>query len=318
VSPRRLVPLVVLLALAGGAAGVARATTGNTTGFPPPKVVVPAEAAAPFEGRYIVTEVGKGANVRSGEMKMELNDNSAGPAFLVGGLELYEYNSAGQLEIGLFSLYPFTEAAGGLAAPLLSQGIGQATLGWIKLLTPRGETELNGELSLHGSEPSPIVFKRLGEEQSVNGSPPPAKQLKQTSEEPGAPGWGASAAEYEGEYELTDTAPDPAEEAAILAPVIVVVQGFGPGGVPVSGGTMTVTGGASPSARLTLEVGGETKPYYLSDLAWRGDQRAAKVRRGSASGPVVGSFEGRQAGKALKGTLEAEGSRYELSFLRRG
>jgi hypothetical protein len=316
VSLRRLAPLVVLLALAGGAVGVARATTGNTTGFPPPKVVVPAEIAAPFEGRYILTEVGKEANVRSGEMKIEMNDE--GPEFLVGGLELYEYGSAGQLEIGLFSLYPFTEAPGGLAAPLLSQGIGQATLGRLKLLTPEGETELKGELSLHGAAPSPVVFKRLGAEQSVNGSPPPAKQLKETSEEPEAPGWGASAAEYEGEYELTGAAPNPAKEAAILAPVIVVAQGFGPGGVPVSGGTMTVTGGDSPSAEVTLEAGAQTSTYYLTDLAWRGDQRVAKVHSGSISGPVVGSFEGHRAGETLKGTLEAEDVRHNLSFAHQG
>jgi len=127
-SVRRLAPLVVLLALAAGAVGVARATTGNTTGFPPPQVVVPVSAAAPFEGRYILTAVGRGANVRSGEMKVEFSENTSGPRFLVGGVQLYEYNSAGQLEIGLFSLYPFTEAPGGLAAPLLSQGVGRSML----------------------------------------------------------------------------------------------------------------------------------------------------------------------------------------------
>jgi hypothetical protein len=316
-SAKRLAPLLVLLALAAGAVGVARATTGDTTGFPTPKVVVPAATSEPFEGRYLVTAVGKGAAVRSGEMKVELSDNSEGPPFLVGGLQLYEYNSAGRLEIGLFSLYPFTEAGGGVAAPLLSQGIGQTTLGRLELLTPRSETELKGEISLHGAGPFPIVFERIGEQQSVNGSPPPARQLKETSEEPEAPGWGASAAEYEGEYAITDAAPDPATEAAILGPVIVAAQGFAPGGVPVSGGTMTVAGGSSPSAEVTLEIGGATRTYHLTDLAWRGDQRVAKVHGESAAGPVVGSFEGRQAGETLKGTLEAEGARYDLSFARR-
>lgn len=315
-SARRFAPLLVLLVLTAGAVGIARATTGNTTGFPPPKVIVPAATADPFEGRYLLTEVGKGANVRSGEMKVELSDNSEGPAFLVGGLQLYEYNSAGRLEIGLFSLYPFAEATGGVAAPLLSQGVGQTTLGRIKLLSPSNATELKGELTLHSSGPFPIVFKRLSEDHAINGSPPPAKQLKETSEEPEAPGWGASAAEYEGEYELTDTAPDPASEAAILAPVIVVAQRFGAEGVPVSGGTMTATAGDSPSAELSLEAGGETSTYYLTDLAWRGDQRVAQVHSGSISGPIVGGFEGRQAGGSLKGTLEAEGARYDLAFER--
>jgi len=318
VSRGRLIPVLAALALAVGAVGVARATTGDTTGFPPPKVVVPVSTAVPFEGRYVLTAVGKGANVRSGEMKIEFSEGSAGPQFLVGGLQLDEYNPAGQLEIGLFSLYPFTEAPGGVTAPILSQGLGQVSLGRLVLLTPTNSTELKGELGLHQAGPFPVVFRRLPEEQSVNGSPPQAKQLTETSELPSAPGWGPSPAEYEGDYELTDAAPDPASEAAVLAPVILVAQGFGPGGVPVSGGRMTVSGGGSPSAEVTLEAGGQSRTYHLTELAWRGDQRVAKVHSDSPSGPVVGSFEGRQAGETLKGTLEAEGVRYNLSFVHRG
>jgi hypothetical protein len=317
-SARRLTPLVVAMALLTGAAGVARATTGDTTGFPPPKVVVPVASAAPFEGRYVLTAVGKGADVRSGEMKVDFSEGSAGPQFLVGGLQLYEYNSAGQLETGLFSLYPFTNAPGGLTAPLLSQGLGQVTLGRLKLLTPRSEAELRGEISLHHNGPFAVVFKRLATGQSVNGGPSPATQLTETAQKPTAPGWGPSPSGYEGEYELTNAAPDPASEAAVLAPVILVAQGFGPGGAPVTGGSMKVSGGSAGSAEVTLEAGGEARSYYLTDLGWRGNQRLAKVHSDSRSGPVAGSFEGRQTGETLAGTLEADGARYDLTFLRRG
>lgn len=315
-SARRLAPIVVVLALLAGAVGVARATTGDTSGFPPPEEIVPLETAAPFEGKYLLTAVGKGANIRSGEMKIDFSEGSAGPEFLVGGLQLYQYNAAGQLEIGLFSLYPFGQASGGVAAPMLSQGLGQVTLGRLKLLSPRGEAELRGEISQHGSGPFPVVFRRLAEHEAVNGSPPPAEQMSEASERPTAPGWGPSAEEYEGRYELTNGAPDPATEAAVLAPVILVAQKLGPGGIPVSGGSMEVSGGDSASAQLRLEAGGEARSFYLTDLAWRGDQRVAEVRSGSASGPVEGSFEGRQAGAELRGTLEAEGARYELAFER--
>ncbi len=45
--------------------GVAMATTGATTGYPQPKVVVPANVSAPYEQRYVLTAVGSGAPPRS-------------------------------------------------------------------------------------------------------------------------------------------------------------------------------------------------------------------------------------------------------------
>ena len=63
--------LKLILMLGGALAlpasvGVAWATTGATTGYPQPKVVVPATVSSPFENRYVLTAVGSGAGIRSG------------------------------------------------------------------------------------------------------------------------------------------------------------------------------------------------------------------------------------------------------------
>jgi hypothetical protein len=65
-----IVVLGGILALLGSV-GVATATTGATTGYPQPKVVVPVSVSAPYEQRYVLTAVGSGAGIRSGEMKLE-------------------------------------------------------------------------------------------------------------------------------------------------------------------------------------------------------------------------------------------------------
>src|ERR1700743_1456561 len=70
--------------------GVAMATTGATTGYPQPKVVVPSTVSAPYEQRYVLTAVGSGAGIRAGEMKFEFEEGSS-PEFLVGISEFYSY-----------------------------------------------------------------------------------------------------------------------------------------------------------------------------------------------------------------------------------
>src|ERR1700744_6116946 len=50
-----------------GSVGVAMATTGATTGYPQPKVVVPSSVSAPYEQRYVLTAVGSGAGAHRGQ-----------------------------------------------------------------------------------------------------------------------------------------------------------------------------------------------------------------------------------------------------------
>ena len=65
---RRAKLIVILGALVAllTSVGVAMATTGATTGYPQPKVVVPSSVSAPYEQRYVLTAVGSGAGIRSG------------------------------------------------------------------------------------------------------------------------------------------------------------------------------------------------------------------------------------------------------------
>jgi hypothetical protein len=181
--------------------GVAWATTGATTGYPQPKVVVPSTVSSPFENRYVLTAVGSGAGIRSGEMKFEFEEGSS-PRFLVGISEFYAYSPTGEIETALFTFYPFTELPGGkgVEAPVLKVGAsssyGQVTPdGELRLENPVGD-KVKGEMRLHGDGPWPVEFRILGAGESTGGHPPQAKQIAEA--EPTNPGWGAEASEYEG------------------------------------------------------------------------------------------------------------------------
>ena len=318
---RRLVLVLVALATMALSVGVARATTGSTIGFPQPKVYVPFQKGSAFEGGYVVSAIGRGAGVRSAEMKIEFEEDSS-PAFLVGISQFYLYNSVGQTEIGLFSLYPFKPLAGekGVSVDILKEGLGGYgqlnPAGELTLFTPHNENTIKGELSLHGGGPWPIVLRRLDEDKATPGNPPAAKQLAESGE-PSNPGWGVEASEYDGEYKLTNPAPDPTKGAGTLAAVIGVAQGLGVKGTTITGGSMKVDGNPA-TAEVVVKTGSESQAFTLTDLAWQGDLRVAQVHRGKANGPAVGKFEGTGSQDAVKGTLEAGHSIYSLDFKREG
>jgi hypothetical protein len=318
---RGLLPFAIALATVLACVGVAGATTGSINGYPQPKVYVPYGKALPFEGRFELTEVGRGANLRSGEIKIEFPE-AASPKFLAGAAAFYEYNSLGQTETALFALYPFEPEPDGVSALVRHQGLNghlgeTLKVGNLKLFTPSGEATVKGELEFHGGTYE-VAFKRLPDDSALAAHLAPAKQLTEQKAEPTAGGWSADPSEYEGSYELTNPAPDPTAGAGILAPVIGVAQGLGTTGTTLSGGSMEVSGGSSPGAVVELETGATQRTYYLTDLAYEGDLRLAKVHEGSPTDKVVGGFEGRQAGEVIKGSLEAGGSRFQVSFKRSG
>jgi hypothetical protein len=272
--PKLVIALGAALALLGSV-GVAMATTGATTGYPQPKVVVPSSVSNPFENRYVLTAVGSGAGIRSGEMKFEFEEGSS-PQFLVGISQFYVYSPTGEIETALFTFYPFTELPGGkgLKATALKVGAaasyGQVTPdGELRLENPVGNT-VKGEIRLHGGGPWPVEFRILGENESTHGHPPQAKQLREA--EPTNPGWGAQPSEYEGEYELTNAAEDPTAKAGTLGAVIGVAQGLGVNGAVISAGTMSVSGNPAV-AEVELETGAQKRHLTLTDLAWEGDKR---------------------------------------------
>lgn len=299
-----------------GSVGVAWATTGATTGYPQPKVVVPSSVSSPYENRYVLTAAGSGAGIRSGEMKFEFEEGSS-PEFLVGISEFYSYSPDGSIETGLFTFYPFTEVPGGkgLKAPALKVGAsasyGQVTPdGELRLDTPHGN-KVKGEIRLHGDGPWPVEFRILGESESTGGNPPAAKQLPEA--EPNNPGWGAEASEYEGEYELTNGEGNPTEKAGTLGAVIGVAQGLGTKGAVVSGGSMKVSGNPAV-AEVTLETGKQSRQLTLTKLDWQGDLRTAQVHDEGPNSPPVGRFEGTGGQGEVKGTIVSGHSVYKVEF----
>jgi hypothetical protein len=300
--------------------GVAYATTGATTGYPQPKVVVPSGVSSPFENRYVLTAVGSGAGIRSGEMKFEFEEGSS-PEFLVGISEFYSYSPDGSIETGLFTFYPFTEIPGGkgLKAPALKVGAsasyGQVTPdGELTMFNPEGD-RVKGEIRLHGDGPWPVEFRVLNDGESTHGHPPAAKQLPEA--EPTNSGWGANASEYDGEYELTNAAEDPTADAGTLGAVIGVAQGLGTKGAVVSGGTMKVAGNPA-TAEVTVQTGGQTRTFSLTKLAWQGDKRVAQVHDEGPGSPPVGRFEGTGGNGEVKGSLVSGHSVYKVEFKLKG
>ncbi|HVW46661.1 MAG TPA: hypothetical protein VHA76_06390 [Solirubrobacterales bacterium] len=307
-----------VIALLGGV-GVAMATTGATTGYPQPKVVVPASVSTPYEQRYVLTAAGTGAGIRSGEMKLEFEEGSS-PEFLVGISEFYSYSPDGSIETGLFTFYPFTELPGhgGLRAPALKVGAsasyGQVTEdGELQLFRIHGD-RVRGQIRLHGDGPWPVEFRILDDDESTGGHPPAARQLPEA--EPDNPGWGAEASEYEGGYELTNAAANPTEKAGTLGAVIGVAQGLGTKGAVVSGGSMRVSGDPATAA-VRIETGGSTRRLTLTGLAWAGDKRTAQVHDDGPDSPPVGRFEGTGGQGEVKGRLIDGHSVYTVEFARR-
>jgi hypothetical protein len=298
--------------------GVAMATTGATTGYPQPKVVVPSYFSGQYEQRYVLTAVGQGAGIRSGEMKFEFEEGSS-PEFLVGISEFYSYSPDGSIETGLFTFYPFTELPNekGLKAPALKVGAsasyGQVTEdGELQMFEIKGD-RVKGQIRLHGDGPWPVEFRILDDDESTGGHPPAAKQIPEA--EPTNPGWGAEASEYEGEWELTNGAENPTEKAGTLGAVIGVAQGLGVKGAVVSDGSMTVNG---EEAQVKLDTGGQSREFTLTDLTWAGDKRAAQVHDEGPESPPVGRFEGTGGQGELKGRLVSGHSVYTVEFKLKG
>jgi hypothetical protein len=315
---KRLKLIVVLAGVIAllASVGVAWATTGATTGYPQPKENVPATTQAPFENRYVLTAVGSGASIRSGEMKFEFEEGSS-PQFLVGISQFYSYGPTGEIETGLFTFYPPKALAGGKGLGFTALKVGASAQygqltedGELQLFNPEGDV-VKGQLRLHGGGPWPVEFKVLGDDERYTASPPAAKQIREA--EPNNPGWGGEPSEYEGEYELTNGGNDPTEKAGTLGAVIGVAQGLGVNGAWVSSGSLKVEGNPAV-ATVKLETGGTERTFTLTKLAWQGDQRVAQVHNEGPNSPPVGRFEGTGGQGEVKGDLVSGHSVYKVEF----
>jgi hypothetical protein len=297
---------------------LADATTGSTNGFPQPKATVPASIAEPFTGRYVLSEVGRSARLRNGEVKIDFSESSS-PEFLVGVAQFYGYDADGRQAMSLDAMYPFSWSHGRLHAPVLSQGLTQVRLGSVTLQTPKSETELHGQMTL-GGHTFPITLRRLADGATVGGDPPAAKRIADhPAPTPTTPGWGASPSAFVGRYRLTNPVADQSASAGVLAPVVRAVQDLGGSGASPSAGQLSVSsGGAAGTATglLKLDAVGQPRTYALTGLTWRGARRAAQVRAGGPSGAVVGTFTATAKGERLSGTLQVGGDSTTLNFRR--
>ncbi|MFT3863624.1 MAG: hypothetical protein QM729_05070 [Solirubrobacterales bacterium] len=322
---RGIATLVAASTLLAGV-GVARATTGALELVHPPHVTVPYTRAARFPGRYVIQKVGEGAGIRSGEMKIAFSEGVV-PEYLIGVAQFYEYNEAGQIETGLFTLFPFRESERGVTATVVNKGLlgagSRHSVGELSLFKPTDEKTLEGQIELRGGGPYPVIFRRLAKgEKDPGGNPPVAGQIGEggagaAAREPAPPGWGAEPTEYEGEYELADPAADPSGEAGFLGPAVSAGRFVGQAR-GATGGSMSISGGKEPVAEVTIEAGSFSQTFYLTGLSYQGNSRKATVHAESVDSPTVGSFEGTQSGDLIKGTLEANGTSYEVSFEREG
>lgn len=306
-----LLMTALTLALGGG---VAKATTGALELVHPPRVIVPFARATQFQGRFVLRQVGAGADIRSGGMKIEFSPGSA-PQYLIGAAQFYQYNAAGHVETALFTLFPFRETPTGVTATLLKKGVGgpdrTPPQGTIELEKP-ADGRMEGTIEIHGGGPYPVVFSELAPDDEGYSHSPPARQLHEVPH--AEAGWSADPAASQGEYDLLDPAPDGSAGAGTLASVVSLTQHLGRAGTEPTGGDLAVLRGDPPIAEVNLELGSLERTYYLTDLSRSGERRLATVRGGSPSGPKVGRFVGAMRADVLKGALTADGTRYPVAF----
>ena len=273
-----------------------------------------------YEDRYVLTAVGSGAGIRSGEMKFEFEEGSS-PEFLVGISEFYAYSPDGRIETALFTFYPFTELPGGkgLKAPVLKVGA-SASYGQVN---PGRRTAARQDPRRQGQRPDPDARRRP----LAGRIPHPRRGRKHRRSPAGGqaaagsrtekPGLGREASEYEGEYELSNAAEDPTAKAGTLGAVIGVAQGLGVKGAVVSGGSMTV-GGKAPTAEVTIETGGETRELTLTDLAWVGDKRTAQVHDEGPTALRSVASKATAASRKSAAPLVSGHTVYKVAFQKKG
>ena len=173
--------ILVMTASTFSFAGVAQATTGALELVHPPRVIVPYSRALQFEGRFVLEQVGSGANISSGGMKIEFSEGSV-PKFLIGAAQFYQYTEGGSLETALFTLYPFRETADGVTAEILKKGVGgpgrTPILGTLELEKPRPDMLMEGSSNCTARGPSRSSSGSCGKTRATPNRRPPGSCAK--------------------------------------------------------------------------------------------------------------------------------------------
>jgi hypothetical protein len=313
---RRLSFALVLTATAlGGAvlAGPIGATTGVSTGLPQPEVLVLRQDGVPFEGRFVLTSIDRGARITGGQISAEFTETTT--PYLVGFAEYGTFDDDGRQTFLTANLYPWSydKAKRTITAQIISQGANEK-LGSLALKLPSNPEHLDGALTLNG-RPYAVTYRRVDEDLNLYGKLPKV-QLTTPSVHLTDQGWGPQAA-YLGRYRLA-TATTASANATMYAPLVELAHRLSEGPTAALDASLTLQarGAAGPGGVLSLHEPGSSAVAYLTDLRSGGDARAGVLRRGGFDGPVIGRFTATADEDRLTGTVTLHGHRTPVDLER--
>jgi hypothetical protein len=309
-----LVLVLIATALAGAVlAGPIGATTGVSTGLPQPDVLVLRQDGVPFEGRFVLTSIDRGARITGGQISAEFTETTT--PYLVGFAEYGTFDDDGRQTFLTANLYPWSydKAKRAITAQIISQGANER-LGSLTLKTPTNPEHLDGTLTLSG-RPYAVAYRRVDEDLNLYGKLPKV-QLTSPSVRLTKQGWGPQEA-YVGRYRLA-TASTASASASVYAPLVELAHRLsaGPTAALDANLTLRARGAAGPGGVLSLHEPGSSAVAYLTDLRSGGDARTGLLRRGSFDGPVIGRLTATAGDDSLTGTITLHGHRTPVDLER--
>jgi hypothetical protein len=302
--------VVATVAVTGAGAAIAAssfATTGASTGLPVPKVKVLRADGEPFEGRYVLTQIDRTAQITGGQISVAYTET--GTPYLVGFAEFATFDSDGRKTLWTANLYPFTYAHQKLSADVLSQATNDR-LGRLVLDQPEGDKQLTGTLTVAGL-PHPVKFREIGDDESLHGKLP---AVTQTAGRPlghlATAGWGATSS-YAGRYRLSDQGQAARANAAMYATLVQLTNALSSDQPPLLSADLALSGSGGT---LTLTAPGSVQHLQLTDLRSGGDARTATLRATTGSRAVVGHLDATRSGDTLIGSITLRDEQINVSF----
>jgi hypothetical protein len=340
---RRLAPgavMVIVLALVGGFAGLALATTGPGYLVAPPKDRIPLRVVKSYSGRYVTTSIAHNSGLTSSEVYIGVAESG----YAAGGISIYSYDSSGSLQSFAGTLYNFHLVGGQVEADIVGAG-GAPVLGHLFFAHTAGGKNIAGTIMPPGRTGAyALAYRRAGGSTPLPGqanSPVPGPPNAGTVSGPalnadgnggsGAlpkpiPGWGPTG-RFLGRYHLTGGHPATTanQPAGIFTVALAAASRLSAlAQLPTSGQltlfmrTVKKTLPPEPSGILALQSPSGNEVVYLTHLTSAGLTRKAEVHGGSFLGPQIGTFQGTTArAGAVSGKLGATGiGTFTVSFSR--
>lgn len=309
---RRISLALVLIGVATAGvvlAGPSGATTGVSTGLPQPDVLVQRQDGLPFEGRFVLASVDRGARITGGQITAEFTETTT--PYLVGFAEYGTFDDDGRQTFLTANLYPwsYSSARHAITAQIASQGANEK-LGSLTLKRPTDDPgHLDGTLTLNGHAYA-VTYRRVDDDLNLYGRLPKV-QLTTPHVRLDRAGWG-DAAGYTGRYRLA-TSGAAGANATVYAPLVELAHRLSQGPAAVLDASMTLR---ADGGELTLREPGRTRVLHLTDLRSGGDARGARLHEGSAGGPVAGRLTATADGDELTGSVTVGGRRTVIDLER--